>query len=433
MNTYEQLSADGIFPITFFNYCPMGSPGGVPAAVADWVDAGMTVGRTPGFNADTDDPADVTAILDACGEAGIKAIVVDARCSYGRHVSMGDKGVREGMAAALKDFGSHPAVFGFDVGDEPANRGIISCYRTTAIHRELAPHLTPFANLGPYRPGTAEWMGRRSFRGFLDDYCRLGNPPFLCFDVYWQMIRTEGALNQYFACLKMYADAARRAGVPWWVTLLAVGHYTYNCPTEDDFRWQVNTAAAHGAKGLAWFFLYMREPHGNYRVPPIDEHWERTETFAWMSRVLRTFQKMHGPTLTKLNHHQVWHVGRAYGGYSSRIDSEFVQGVRAPFDVIVSEFFDAAGRPYVAIVNNTFTESGQAVITWHGKPKVYRVGWESKENLHRNYIDDDNPANTAAMTGPWLAPGQMELYRLDYSQDDLPVGYRLSDAAAKGS
>ena len=29
-----------------------------------------------------------------------------------------------------------------------------------------------------------------------------------------------------------------------------------------------------------------------------------------------------------------------------------------------------------------------------------------------DYIDDDNPENKAAMTAPWLAPGQMEVYRL---------------------
>ena len=84
----------------------------------------------------------------------------------------------------------------------------------------------------------------------------------------------------YFGCLKMFADAARRHGLPLWITPLAVGHFRYRCPTEDLFRWQVNTAAAHGMTGFVWFFFYMRDPHDNYRVPPIDEHWERVETIA---------------------------------------------------------------------------------------------------------------------------------------------------------
>ncbi len=427
MNTYEKLTANKTFPVTFFNYCTIGSPGGRPESVKDWVECGITLGRTPGYS-EGDDTKPMLKLLDACGEAGIQAIVVDGRVSYGRHMQVGDDGLRKGMDAALKDFGDHPAVFGFDIGDEPAHKGIPSASRTAAIHREMAPHLSGFANLGPYGAGTAEWMGRRSFSGFLDEFCQQGTPPFLCFDVYTQMQKDEASLDTYFRCLKMYDDAAKRNGIPWWVTLLSVGHYKYLCPDEDAFRWQISTAVAHGAKGLAWFFLYMREPHGNYRVPPIDEHWERTETYEWLSRCQRSFNTMQAATLTQLTHKQVWHVGKRYGDYPTQIDSEVVQGVRADYPVIISEFTGPAGEPYVMVVNNTFTDSGQAVITWHGDPKVYRVGWEANEHLHRNYFDDDWPGNPATQTGPWLCPGQMELFRVDYADDRKPDGYADHEA-----
>ena len=422
MNTYDKMIADKQFPVTFFNYCPMGSPGGRPESVQDWVDAGINVGRSPGFR-EGDNPAEMLAILDACAEANIQMILVDERCSVGRHCKAGDDGLRKSMEAALKDFGDHPGLFGFDIGDEPANSTIPHAFRTTAIHREMAPHLTGFSNLGPYAPGTAEWMGRRSFRGFLDDYCEQGNPQFLCFDIYSQMEKSEYGLNNYFRCLRMYADAAKRAGIPWWVTLLSVGHYKYLCPDEDAFRWQISTAVAHGAQGLAWFFLYMRNPHGNYRVPPIDEHWERTETYEWLSRTQRCFNSMQAAVLTQLTHHQVWHVGESYGGFTSDIDSEYIKGVKCDYPVIISEFFDRDGRPYVLVVNNTFTESGQVIITWHGDPKAHHITWESTEHEHRKYFDDDWPENPATSTGPWLAPGQMELFRVDYEGDNKPVGY----------
>ena len=63
-----------------------------------------------------------------------------------------------------------------------------------------------------------------------------------------------------------------------------IGFWNYRCPNEDDFRWQLNTAIAHGAKGILWFFFYMRYPHDNARLSPIDEHWKRTETFQWLSQ-----------------------------------------------------------------------------------------------------------------------------------------------------
>ena len=51
----------------------------------------------------------------------------------------------------------------------------------------------------------------------------------------------------YFTNLREFEAASRRHGIPYWTTLLSVGHFRYRCPREDDMRWQVSTAAAHGA------------------------------------------------------------------------------------------------------------------------------------------------------------------------------------------
>ena len=80
MTPFQKMRKDGTFPITFWNYCNMDQPGGQAAAVQDWVDAGMTVAMTPRY-----DPAkrkEFLALLDACGQAGLKAIVWDGRGQY---------------------------------------------------------------------------------------------------------------------------------------------------------------------------------------------------------------------------------------------------------------------------------------------------------------------------------------------------------------
>ena len=43
-------------------------------------------------------------------------------------------------------------------------------------------------------------------------------------------------------------------------------------PTQDDIRWQLNTAAAHGYTGFMWFYLYENEfdPWWGYRGSPIN-------------------------------------------------------------------------------------------------------------------------------------------------------------------
>jgi hypothetical protein len=224
-------------------------------------------------------------------------------------------------------------------------------------------------------------------------------------------------------------------------------------------------------------------PHDNYRVAPVDEHGERTETFSWLSRVNRTFLKSQAATIRGLVLQRVSHVGTAWGGWPAFKPgvpgSGFrVQGSRAVAEpgtgnrprglargpepvegepgtlvvgarslhgtpLIVSEFQTAPGgssqspkpkptppkqplrlrrleaqsRPcdYVMVVNNSQTEPAQAELTVRGRePKLHRVGWmnEEAEVLRGDGWQAAFAADSVAVR-PWLAPGQMELYRAE--------------------
>jgi len=422
MNTLERYTADGLFPVTFHNYSPWGSPAAVPDAVKTWADLGVTVGRTPGYDPDSVDKADMLAMLDACAEAGIQCFVPDRRAGVGALRAAKDEGeFRRGFEQVLKDFGGHPATFGFDVCDEPSREWIEPALRTAGLQREMAPHLTPFLSMGAYDPGAVEWMGIRSYGRYLDEYVQIAQPRMLFQNNYYFLHEGDYAEDAYFRSHKMFSDASKRHGdVPYWVTLCCSGHMNMRCPSEDDLRWQINMSAALGAKGFAWFLVYVTEPHMNYRLNPIDEHWERTETFEWLSRQLRTFQKKFGATLMKLTFQKAHFClgGGSSGGYPTTIDSELVKGVRVrddKFTVLISEFKDPEGRDYVAIVNrNTTGIGGQAILRWHGQPKVYHVDWDGEsKNEVRAFFDDDWPENPYKEVGPWLAPGQMELYRVE--------------------
>ncbi len=420
MNTLDQCIADGVFPVTFHNYSPWGSPAAVPEAVKTWKDLGLTVGRTPGFDVDTVGKDTMLAMLDACAEAGLKCFVPDRRAGAGAFKEGGEDGFRRSFAEALKDFGDHPATFGFDVGDEPSRQHIAPAYQTAALQREIAPHLTSFLSMGGYDPGAVEWMGIRSYGRYLDEYCRIAQPRMLFQNNYYALHEGDYAEDAYFRSHKMFTDSCKRNGdIPYWVTLCCSGHMNMFCPSEDDLRWQINTSAALGAKGFAWFLVYITEPHINYRLNPIDEHWERTETFEWLSRQLRTFHRLHGATLMKLTFQKAFFClgGGSSGGYPTTIDSELVKDVRVrddKFEVLISEFKDPDGRDYVAIVNRSRTGSGQVILRWHGKPTVYHVGWNGEgTNEVRAFFDDDWPENPYKEVGPWLAPGQMELYRVE--------------------
>jgi len=215
----------------------------------------------------------------------------------------------------------------------------------------------------------------------------------------------------------MYTDAMLRHRLPTWITLLCTGHYNMACPSADDIRRQIAIAAALGHKGFAWFNVYTWRPEENYRFPPINEFGERTQTFEWLSYELRRFHKTVASTLLALDFQRAYHIGGPpLGGYPNTVDSELVKRVdvrEAKFPVLVSEFSDSYGRDYVALVNNSREGYGQARITWHGNPNVYKIGWEGQEEPARRWVNDSDSQDTSVITAPWLAPGQMELYRVE--------------------
>ena len=421
MNTLQAIMDRGVFPVTFHNYSPWGSPAGSPRAAKDWKDLGITVGRMPCYDPEKHKKEDVLALLDACAEEGIMSFVTDSSCSMGRMFELkGDEDAyRRGLEKSLKDFGDHPAFFGYDVGDEPAHDKVTMAYRTYAIQREMAPHGTPFMSCAGYSPAGAAWMGLRSYRRYIDRLVE-GSDPLLLFHGSYGLCADEPeAMDMHFLTYKMYNDAMLRHNhIPLWTTLLCTGHYTYRCPSEVDLGWQINISACLGQKGLAWFNVYSATQEENYRWPPINEFGERTHTFEWLSYHLRRLQNTFGPTLLKLKWQQAYHIDNdRLGGFPNTIDSEYVKGARVqecgPFPLLVSEFEDADGRPYVAVLNNSREGYGQVVISWHGQPKVFKVGWQGEETPHRKYFDHNNPANTTMETGPWMGSGQMELYRIE--------------------
>lgn len=403
------------FPIGFWNYTFMDMVG--PDCVRDWSDAGMTMAMSPEFLADRDDAGAMRAILDAALERKLKVILCDHRANWWRGTAAdGEAAYRRGFAEALKDFGDHPAVFGFHVGDEPVKADFANACKANRIQQEMAPHLTPFLNLLPWYPGAEADVGFPSWAAYLDAFVDQAHPAMIPYDCYSQMKPGREGWEQYYINLREYKAASERHGLPLWSTLLTVGHYHYRCPSEDDLRWQVNTNLAHGVQGLLWFHFYMVRPHDNYRLAPIDEFWERTETFAWLSRVNRTLLAWHAPVLRELTLKRVHHVGEWWGGFAPPDGKGLIREAHASEPLIVSEFADPRGRPYVVVVNNSVTDSTKASLTIAGaKPTLHRVVWQGKEELVQGgggwqaMQSDDSVRVT-----PWLAPGQMEMYRVAF-------------------
>lgn len=405
------------FPIGFWNYTATGQQ--TAKDVKDWADLGMTMANSPEFWEGHDKQC-MLDILDACAEHDIKVILCDHRARwYG--ISDDPEGAKAKFAAALADFGDHPAVLGFHVGDEPnTDKAFMESCMAHKMQLEMAPHLLPHLNYLPYWENQEETLLKApTFTDWAKRMQEEADLKVLCYDCYAQMNPEEAGTQMYFTNLRKFVEAADATGITPWTTLLSVGHFRYRCPSEDDLRWQLNTAVASGMKGILWFFIYERTPVSNYRLPAIDEFGERTPTFGALSRVNRHFLHQFGDFFLHAEHKYTCHVGKAFGGYDlfePGVTCDTLLNVTCDHGLpAVVSWFEKDGETYVAVVNNSPFEAGLFKLHVAKDTRVFqRFTWDHecvdmKTNNWDAFYGETEDENIG---GDWLAPGQMKLYRI---------------------
>ena len=321
---------------------------------------------------------------------------------------------KEKAAQAVADFGKHPATFGFHILDEPDKADFAGVCEAVRIVKTAAPTLHPFVNLLPWFPGADARVGYDNWQTYLDDFLKKSGAEFLCYDCYSQMNPGKSGWPMYFRNLVEYREAAKRNGVPFWTTILSVGHFHYRCPSEDDIRWQFNTAVAYGAQGILYFFFYMRQPHDNYRLSPVDEFWDRTPVFESLKRTNKGFAKRYGRLFLDLDLQKAMQYPEPIQGCQKFEPDDLIKEVHTDGDrpLIVSRFTDRQGRPWIAMVNNSVEESTNASIVLSGADtKAFQMDWSNHETPAAVEKDGDKAKITH-----WLAPGQMEVYRIAAGQ-----------------
>ncbi|MCY2928348.1 MAG: hypothetical protein NTV86_02420 [Planctomycetota bacterium] len=413
------------FPVSFWSYTNLGEHGKhmTEAEVESWADAGFTVPQSPGF--DPKDPAQkahIVKLLDWAHQRGMKLIVCDPR-AYVRTAPDGKVApdYADGVKAAVADFGKHPGLLGFHVGDEPGaeiKEAFFACYKT---QNEIAPHLHPYANLLPHFPGIEARAGTDSWPNYLDEYVKKSDADMLGYDCYAQMNPGDSGWHDYYRNLRLYREAAVRYGVPFWNTLLSVGHFKYRCPNQDEIRWQFNTSIAAGANGISWFFYYMRAPELNFRMSPVDEHWNRTQTYEDVRRVQKSFHRRYGDLFNRIACTRVSFFPHAYGGGDVFQPNEIVASIRPDgcntHPILLGEFVDVEGGRYVMLVNNSMTESERVKITFRKNVRWFSWDWNGREHEGGAYCKDffaegTGPEGDGIAVWHWLAPGQEAVYRV---------------------
>ncbi len=399
------------FHFGFWNY-PAASQTKIEA-VDDWQDLGMNLTLSPRYDAACE-KQHFLDILDKGHEYGIKFVLNDGRANWNRLTSDGEEAYRRGIAEMLADFGSHPAAWGYYVGDEPRHEQLAVASRACAIGKEVAPHLIAFLNLLPGWDGLDE---------YLDTLATEAGIQLFSYDCYTQMNPGKDGWWQHFQSLKHYSDASRRHNIPFWSTMLAIGHFNYRTPNLDDFRWQLNTAAACGAKGVWWFYLYKNDfGFSNYRRAAIS-FGRRTQTYEDLWEAQTTFKNFFADTLANLTLEKAEFTLETYGGFPF-FDGEGIIAHPEGKDtryykeaMIFSHFKSDDGQRYIMVTNNSCERSIRPTIYLKGEGRrifLYFYGNVERElkkgtKLHDNGMYESKDGLTQITM--WLAPGQAFFFR----------------------
>jgi len=345
-------------------------------------------------------------MLDACSEYGIKAIVFDEGVSPERWDQAFDS---ERANRALPDLiarvDSHPAVFGYHLKDEPGEDQFAELAKSAELVRRLAPGKWPYINLPP---GMGEW-----YEGYLDRFVESCKPPILSYDNY--AIGEQGGFsNGFWANIAHFRNVSLRHGLPFWTIVLTVAHWGYRAPTAADLRLQVYGSLVYGARGVCYYKFCSRElpildapDLGNWRMGPLDQYGEKTETWEHLRNVNRQVQHL-APTLLKLRSDAVYHVGEIPEHNHGINGTSLVAGLRAGEQFVIGEFTHEDGSRWVMIVNKHLQLSAFCRPDF-GVP-VSAVKYISTVTGELKPFPD-----------PWycLAPGQGVLLKLE--QENIPA------------
>lgn len=405
-----------IFHNTFWNYNRFEDY--KPEMLEDWINLGITTPILPTFDMNRHSKEALISILDDVQSKGIQCILQVSQM-YLEGYARGAESYRADVSRVMEEFGSHPAVYGFYVGEEP-NCNNEECYfEGTKIIKELAPDKCVYSNFGSIeRTERMMLKGKSTIEEWVSRYKEYSNADTIGFGVYSQLFSDHSGVYEFFHNMRTFVEAGKKAGVGVWGTMLSSAHDLYRVPSEDDFRWQINMCAVCGCKGVVWFRLYDKLVAFDYRSSPIDEFGEKTQRYYDLARVQKRFNIHYGKLLGRLQHISTYGIGVSFGGYPY-----FVPGIDKTFsadDIVVSAdcrsamisfFKDEDGTDYVAVANSSMTEAHHISLSFSDKVEkaelVYHNGDVKITSFERGDLVGAGKSGYMC-----LAPGQMEILKI---------------------
>lgn len=347
------------------------------------------------------------ADLDQVSAAGLVCFVSDKRINaYDWEKLPPEDQLRASVAEVARQVGSHPAVLGFYLRDEPPATWMPGLGRVAALLREALPGKWPYVNLFPYRV-SPERLGVPTYDAYVRLLVDVIKQPFLSYDNY-SLVGGQ-MLDYFFTNLEIIRRLSQETETPFWNCILANAHFNYMEPSDATFNLQVYSTLAYGGRGIQ-YFTYFTPQIGNYRLGAIDQFGHQTPTWGMLRRINQQIHAL-APTLVKLRSTGVYHYPDPPEQGRHLRESRLVRAVemtqryvRPPVAgrFLVGEFEDEQGRPYLMLVNKHLDQSFQFAIQLRQEGRTLRriSPYSGREEAFGREMD-------------WLAPGAGVLLRIE--------------------
>ena len=386
--------------------------------------AGPPASDKPGQYADFFDPKLNRKVLDYCQKFGMKGLVADKRINQ---ILSQNGDVNILVDSVVAEYKDHPALWGYQIMDEPGIDPFPKLGHIVARMREKDPKHVAYINLFPnYVP--LELIKVESYREYLERYVKEVKPDLICYDHYhfmqsgkvaekpasfineqaqvaWEAAQSQSTGNDregFFNNLEVVREVAKEHHLPFMVVVLLTTHGGYRDLTEAELRWEAFQCLAYGSSALSWF-TYWAPPDENvwhFRHAIFNWNGERTDHYDHVKRINTDLIAL-GNRLMGRESLAVFHVGN---------EADHDVKPFAPFGAVQS----ISGEPltvgifedgYVLLANKNYRQPTMVTISLSAGTKVKL--FERMRNKER-ILKVKN--NTITIT---LQPGDAELICLN--------------------
>lgn len=323
--------------------------------------------------------------LDFSQKVGLKAFIQDGRLGN----SLAAPDAKAKIDALVKEFGHHPALAGYFLGDEPGASLFPGIADVVKYVREKDPTHQVFVNLFPNYASTQQ-LGTATYDEYLRSFTKQVQPFTLSYDHYNMTSGGDG--NLYFPNLQAARTVAAEADIPFWQIVQVVQFGSQRNLTQGELRYQAMQTLVYGGKGLMWFTYWQpyMDHSFDWKHSIINTDGTRDPHYGMVQTVNKELQIL-GKPLLNAESTSVFHAGVIPPGGAPRTDQPVLVAGKGNFTV---GMFREKGKTLALVTNADYTNGvkGQFVVsTGRGKLQRYNTAtrrWDFVSPARTRFDED---------------------------------------------